>query len=125
MIKNYFNIAWRNLWKNKTFTFLNLGGLTLSLAVCLVIFFWVNGELNYDRSAVNANRVFRVGLTLEIANQPTKQFAVTSPLLAPVLLKDFPEIEKAVRLTPALVKVGYNNEHFSKTNSFMLIRIFF
>jgi len=112
MIKNYLKIAWRNLWKNKIFTLLNLGGLAISLAVCLIIYLWVNEELNYDKSAANADRVYRVGLTLEVANQPTKQFAVTSPLLAPVLLKDFPEIEKAVRLTQGLVNVGYNNEHF-------------
>ena len=98
--------------RNKTFTLLNLGGLTISLAACLIIFFWASEELNYDKSANNADRVFRVGLTLQVANQPDKQFAVTSPLLAPVLVKDFPEIEKVVRIAPATILVGYNKEQF-------------
>ena len=112
MLRNYFKIAWRNLLRNKTFTLLNLGGLTISLAACLIIFFWVSEELNYDKSANNADRVFRVGLTLQVANQPDKQFAVTSPLLAPVLVKDFPEIEKVVRMAPATILIGYNKEQF-------------
>ncbi len=112
MLRNYFKIAWRNLLRNKTFTLLNLGGLTISLAACLIIFLWASEELNYDKSANNADRVFRVGLTLQVANQPDKQFAVTSPLLAPVLIKDFPEIEKVVRMAPATILVGFNKEQF-------------
>ena len=109
MIKNYFKTAWRNIWKNKTFTTLNLGGLTISLAACLIIFFWVKDELRYDKSATNADDVFRVALTLQAKNQPDKHFAVTAPPLAAVLVKDFPEIEKAVRITQGSVLVGYRN----------------
>ena len=112
MIKNFFITAWRNLKRNKTFTLLNLGGLTLSLTAALVIFFWITSELNFDKSGANADRVYRVGLTLEATNQPDKQFAVTSPLLAPVLLKDYPEVEKAVRLTPGNVMITNQQEHF-------------
>jgi len=60
MLKNYFKIAWRNLWKNRTFTLLNLGGLTVSLATCLIIYFWASDELNYDTAGKNSDRVFRV-----------------------------------------------------------------
>ncbi len=112
MLRNYFKIAWRNLWKNKTFTALNLGGLTISLCVCLMIFFWVKDELNYDTAASNADRVHRVSLILEAANQPNKEFAVTSPMLAPVLVQDFPEIEKAVRIARSSVLIGHEQEHF-------------
>jgi len=65
MIKNYFKIAWRNLLKNKAFTLLNLGGLTISFAASLIIFCWINDELNYDSAGTNANRVYRVALTLQ------------------------------------------------------------
>jgi len=58
MLKNYFRIAWRNLWKNKTFTLPNLGSLTISLAACVVIYFWTNEELNYDTASCKTNRVF-------------------------------------------------------------------
>ena len=86
MLKNYFTIAWRNLWKNRTFTLLNLGGLTISLAACLMIFFWVTDELNYDTAGANADRVYRVALTLQAKGQPDKKFALTAPTLAPVLV---------------------------------------
>jgi putative ABC transport system permease protein len=112
MIKNYFKIAWRNMLKNKTFTLLNLGGLSISLAACLVIFFWVSDELNYDTAGSNADRVYRVALTLKAKGQPDKQFALTAAPLAPVLVKDFPEIEKAVRFETYAALIGYKTEHF-------------
>src|ERR1043166_1672632 len=112
MLKNYFKIAWRNLWKNKTFTLLNLGGLTISLTACLVIFFWVSDESNYDTAGANDDRVYRVALTVQAKGQPDKQLAVTGAPLAPVLVKDFPEIEKAVRFEPYAALIGYNTEHF-------------
>ncbi len=112
MFKSYFKTAARNLWKNKTFTLLNMGGLTISLTACLVIFFWVSDEMNYDRVGANADRIFRAALVLKAKDQPDKLFAVTAPPLAPTLIKDFPEIEKAVRIEPANVLVTYNNERF-------------
>ena len=112
MIRNYFKIAWRNLWKNKTFTALNLSALTISLAACLIIFFWVSYELSYDKSGANANRVFRIALKLEIEKQPVKEFAVTAPPLMPALVKDFPEIESAVRITRDNPLIGYAQQDF-------------
>ncbi len=112
MIKNYIKIAWRNLWKNKIFTLLNLGGLSISLASCLIIFFWVRDELNYDTFGANADRVYRVALNFKAKNQPDKQFALTAGPLAPALVKDFPEIEKAVRFELFSALIGYKTEHF-------------
>lgn len=112
MVENYFKIAWRNLWKNKAFTLINLGGLSISLAACIIIFLWVSDEVNYDTTGTNADRVYRVALTLQAKGQPDKQFALTAAPLAPVLVKDFPEIEKAVRFEPYGALIGYRNEHF-------------
>ena len=125
MIKNYFKIAWRNLWKNKTFTALNLSALTISLAACLIIFFWISYELSYDKSGANAERVFRVALKLEIEKQPIKEFAVTAPPLMPVLVKDFPEIESAVRLRPDNPLIGYNQQNFFTERFFYADTTFF
>ena len=112
MFRNYFKIAWRNLWRSKTFSLLNLSGLTISLAACLIIFFWVKNELNYDTAGVNADRVYRVALTLQAKGQPDKQFALTAAPLAPVLVKDFPEIKSAVRFEQYAASVNYKTEHF-------------
>jgi putative ABC transport system permease protein len=112
MLKNYFKIAWRNFSRNRAFTLLNLGGLTISLAACLMILFWVTDEFSYDTAGANAARVCRVGLTFKAKGQPDKQFAVTAPNLAPVLAKDFPEIEKAVRFETYGTMIGYQDHHF-------------
>jgi putative ABC transport system permease protein len=112
MFKNYFKIAWRNLFKNKAFTLLNLGGLTISFAVCIIIFCWVSNELNYDTAGTNADNVFRVALTLQSKGQPDKQFALTAAPLAPVLVKDFPEIDKATRIEFYGALMNVKSNHF-------------
>jgi putative ABC transport system permease protein len=112
MLKNYIRIAFRNARKNAGFTLLNLGGLTISLTACLMIFFWVSQEFSYDTAAANANRVCRVSLTLQSKGQPDKDFAATAGPLAPVLVKDFPEIEKAVRFESYSTNIGYNDRHY-------------
>ncbi|HEY4335626.1 MAG TPA: ABC transporter permease, partial [Puia sp.] len=118
MIKNYLKIAWRNLWQNRRFTFLNLGGLTTSFAACLLIFFWVSHEFGYDKAGSTADRVYRVALTLHANGQPDKDFAVTAGPLAPVLAKDIPEVEKAVRFEGYGTTLGYEGRHFF-TNKFL------
>jgi len=125
MIKNYLKIAWRSLWKNKTFTALNLGALTVSLAACLIIYFWIHNELSYDTSGANADKVFRVGLLMEAENQPTRPYAGTAGPLMPALLKDFPEIEKAVRIDQAKPLISYNQQHFFTDNFFYADAPFF
>ena len=49
MIKNYFKIAWRNLIKNKAFSFLNISGLAIGMASAVLILLWVQNEISYDR----------------------------------------------------------------------------
>jgi putative ABC transport system permease protein len=118
MIKNYFKIALRNLWKNKTFTILNLSALTVSLAACLIIYLWVTHERNYDQSGANADRVYRVALSLEIGNQPIQKFAITAGPLAPALVRDIPEVENAARLIVGSTLLSYRDRHFF-TDKFM------
>jgi len=125
MIKNYIKIAWRNLWKNRVFTILNLGGLTMSLVACLVISFWVKSELSYDDAAKNADRVYRVALNFKAKGQPDKLFALTAPPLAPVMVKDIPEIDKAVRFEQYGALMGYKNEHFFSSNFLFADSTFF
>jgi hypothetical protein len=56
---------------------------------------------------------------VDAENQPTKQFASTAPPLMPALLKDFPEIEKAVRINHAEPVIGYSEQHFFANNFFL------
>ena len=96
MIKNYIKTAFRSLKKNKGFTFINVLGLALGLATCLLIVFYVFDELSYDRFNVKADRIFRVNNDIKfggIANS----YAVSPAPMAAAMKDDFPEIEQVVR----------------------------
>jgi len=60
MIKNYFLIAFRNLSKNKAFSFINIAGLAIGMAAGLLIIQYVAFELSYDDFHVNTDRIYRV-----------------------------------------------------------------
>ncbi|HTI94763.1 MAG TPA: ABC transporter permease [Puia sp.] len=97
MLSNYFKTALRNLLRNKGFTFLNVFGLTLGLATCLLIVLYVVDELSYDRYNVNAGRIYRVNTDLKVNGKVT-QFASSTPPVAATLTTHYPEVEKAVRI---------------------------
>ena len=60
MFKNYFIIALRNLRKQKGYSIINIFGLAIGLATCLLITLYVTDELSYDRYVANANRIYRI-----------------------------------------------------------------
>ena len=60
MLKNYFKVAWRNLIKDKQFSFLNLIGLSTGLACALLIYLWVSDELSIDKFNKNDSRLYQV-----------------------------------------------------------------
>ncbi|WP_134091598.1 ABC transporter permease [Olivibacter sp. XZL3] len=60
MLKNYFTIAWRNLWRNKGYATINIAGLSIGMACCLLITLYILDELSYDQYHVNKNRIYRV-----------------------------------------------------------------
>jgi len=97
MIKNYIKTAFRSLQKNKGFTAINVLGLALGLAACLLIVFYVVDELSYDKYNVNASRIYRVNEDLKLGDNKV-QYAVCMAPLAQTLKTDFPDVENAVRL---------------------------
>ena len=60
MIGNYFKIAWRNLVRHKTFVFINISGLAIGIASCLILFTVINYELNYDKFQPEYKQIHRV-----------------------------------------------------------------
>jgi len=95
MLSNYFKIAWRNLWKNKSFSFINILGLSIGIASALLIIFHVKEELNYDKCFANADRIFRV--TQEGIGEDERHWAATGFPLATMLQETVPEVEQVVR----------------------------
>jgi putative ABC transport system permease protein len=113
MIKNYLKIAWRNLLKNKSFSFINILGLAIGIAACMIIFIYVNNELTFDQYNVKADRIARV---TAIMNTPESDvlFASMPAPLAGALKRDCPEVESTVRLESSQQAVKYNNEMLSE-----------
>jgi putative ABC transport system permease protein len=97
MIRNYIKTAFRSLFKNKGFTAINVLGLALGLATCLLIVFYVFDELSYDKYNKNLYRIYRVNTDVKFGGNE-KSYAVAPAPTAGALLNDFPEIEQAVRL---------------------------
>lgn len=97
MFRNYITIALRNLWRNKLYSLLNMGGLALGMACCLLIAGYVYDELSYDRFHRNFDHIYRV---VEKQKQPEGVFdvAVTPGPLAAELAKNFPEVKQTARL---------------------------
>ena len=97
MLKNYLKIAWRNLRKQKFYTFLNVFGLALGMASCLLITLYVIDELSYDRSFSNADRIYRINSDIRFGGAEMK-LAVAPDPMAFTMLKDYPQLEAVTRL---------------------------
>ncbi len=96
MIKNFIKTAFRTLLKNKGFTAINVLGLALGLATCMLIVFYVLDELSYDKFNVNADRIYRVNNDIKFGGI-TNSYAVSPAPMATALLAELPEIENTVR----------------------------
>ncbi|MFK7757864.1 MAG: FtsX-like permease family protein [Flavobacteriales bacterium] len=96
MIKNYIKIAWRNLGKNKVFSFINIFGLAIGLAISLLLFLFTMHEKSFDTMHGNINNIYRVLLHVEDEN-PEVWCNVPSAL-TPALNTEIPNVESAARL---------------------------
>jgi putative ABC transport system permease protein len=93
MYKSYFKITLRNLWSNKSFSFINISGLAVGIATCVLIMLYVFNEMQYDKHHINGKRIYRV--SSEVKDE--KWVAAPAPM-AEALKKDFPEVEQVTRL---------------------------
>ncbi len=96
MLRNYLKTAFRNLWRSRGFSALNVVGLAIGLATCLLILIFVMDELSYDRFNKNADRIFRVDSEIKFSGNHF-DLATNAAPAAKALEQDYPEVEKAVR----------------------------
>jgi putative ABC transport system permease protein len=114
MLKSYFTIAVRNLWRNKGFSVINIFGLALGIATCLLIMLFVQHELSYDRYNVKADRIFRVVFRGTMEGGEIKESNVMPPV-AQTLKKDYPEILEATRIRPyGVPRITYGTKMFKE-----------
>lgn len=97
MLINYLKIALRNLLRHKSFSTINIAGLTIGLVSFLAISLYVVDEFSYDRFHQNSNRIYRAVINANFDGQTNKWGAVPNKL-APAAAKEIPEIEKAARV---------------------------
>jgi putative ABC transport system permease protein len=116
MIGNYIKIAFRNLWRHKIFSFINIMGLAVSMTACFLIFLYVHFELNYDSFNSKADRIYRVVSDIKT---PTEVINAGGPSWAvPPFAKDeFPEVESFVRTTGDNVLVRKGETKFQEENA--------
>ncbi len=96
MLSNYFKIAFRNLIKYKSFSLINITGLAVGIASCVLILLFVNDELSYDRFNSKAERIYRVHTEGRLADNEFKM-AVSPAPIAFTMLREFPEVEAVTR----------------------------
>ncbi|UHG92154.1 ABC transporter permease [Spirosoma oryzicola] len=97
MLTSYLKIAWRTLQKQRGLTFINIAGLAVGLACCLLITLYVLDELSYDRYNTKADRIYRVQADIKFGGNDV-HLAVTPDPMGPTLKKDYPQVEQFVRL---------------------------
>lgn len=97
MLKNYFNVALRNLLKHKFYSLLNVVGLSIGLACFMLISLFVKDELSYDNHFIGADRIYRVDFAATLNGADHIAAAVGAPT-ALALKTDYPEVEDAVRM---------------------------
>lgn len=98
MLRNYFKIAWRNLTKNKVFSFINIIGLSVGLTCCMLITLYILNETSYDRYQKNADNIYQVG-TEFIGLGNFKKLPNTPAAMGEMMKQSFPEIQQTARLT--------------------------
>lgn len=125
MLPHFFQIAWRNLKKRKLSAFINITGLSIGMACCLLIMRYVRNELSYDRYHAKANRIYRVTQTFrsiqkgENPGPPSPQdfWVWGCAPVGPTLQADFPEIEKVVRfMSPLNILLQHGNKRIQQDN---------
>ena len=99
MLKNYLTVAFRNLIKNRLYTAINIFGLAVGLASCILILLYVNHETSYDAWFPDAERIYQVETRFDIPGREPMELGQSPGPTMNAMLKDFSEIESAVRIT--------------------------
>jgi len=119
MFFNHLKIAFRQLWKQKLYTFINVMGLAVGVACCLLIALHLKDEWSYDRFHEKADHIYRVIFDTKTGDEENMGTCMPSAM-ANALSNDFPEIEKTARLNPYFFNAGSNYTRTQTTtqNSF-------
>ncbi|MCJ7679280.1 MAG: ABC transporter permease, partial [Candidatus Aminicenantes bacterium] len=111
MLKNYLKIALRNIRRHKGYSFINLAGLSVGLAACILILIWVRDELNYDRFHTNIDHLYRALEHERMSDGDVITFPMFPTAFGPALKKDFPQVLETIRLRSSRGRIVRVEEH--------------
>lgn len=124
MLKNHLKVALRNVGRNKVFSFINISGLAIGMACCILILLWIQDELSFDRFHRYANRLGRVVAEVEYSGQ--RPWAVTEAPLSQALNKEYPEIAQATRIQlGSRFRVRHGEKQFNEEHNIFAEPAFF
>jgi putative ABC transport system permease protein len=115
MFKNYFKVAVRSLKKNKLYAFVNITGLSIGIAGCILIGMYIHDELSYDKFHSKANNIVRMTMDYNTATLPT-QTANTGTKVGPQLQRTFPSVETYCRAFKFPRVLVYEDKMFEEKN---------
>ena len=114
MIRNYFKVAFRQLNQHKGYSFINIMGLAVGMACCILILLWVQDEFSYDKFHANSNELYRTTMKLG------ERWGASSPwAMIPVLKEDYPEIIKGTRYARRTLLANYADKNYYESVAFV------
>ncbi|MBN2273174.1 MAG: ABC transporter permease [Bacteroidales bacterium] len=126
MLKKYLNSAIRNILRNKLYTAINIIGLSISIACCILIILFLKYEFSYDTFHTKANRIYRFTTEVENENGYKAHFARCASSWIKYLPEEFPEVEKMVTMFPGRrMTLMANEKKFALENAYYTDSTFF
>ncbi len=115
MLINFIKTTIRILYREKVYAIINIAGLSIAIACCIILGLYIRSELTYDQHNLKHERIFRIAMESNL-NGTISSFGSSSRVLGPLLSKDYPEIESYVRFRPigrVLFKYGDKSFYWS------------
>ncbi len=118
MIRNYFITAWRNLWRNKTTSFINLFGLSVGITAAVLILMWVQNERSFDSYHPDTRNIYRIVSHIKISKDEDWIWQMAPLDIASAAKQEIPEVVAATRIVPERGTPVFNidNKLFSEKN---------
>lgn len=128
MFRNYFRVGVRSMLRNKTFSAINVSGLAIGIACCVLLALFIQDELSYEKHFTDYDRIYRITTTLKSATNES-QLQRASPVIGPTMLREFPELENVARVVKDLSApqqiLTYNDRAFAQSRAYQVDSTFF
>ena len=129
MLRNFFKVSIRNLIRNKTYSFINILGLSIGMACSIIIFLFIFDELSYDKYHENADQIYRVGIDAKMQGTELKAFFTGAPV-GITFVNEIPEVINSARVVKFQINedeavVRYGDKKFVEENLFFVDSTFF